>query len=74
MTETSVAPSSVGGIDHTGVPATDPSSARTDATTAETGCAKESGAVVMTPSQRTTTDTHRPTREHLWTMPSGGRL
>ncbi len=25
----------------------------------------------MTPSQRTTTDTHRPIREHLWTMPSG---
>ncbi len=29
----------VGGIDHTGVPATDPNSVRTEATTAETGCA-----------------------------------
>ena len=34
---TSVEPSSSGRIDHTGVPATEPSSALTDATTADTG-------------------------------------
>jgi len=49
VTETRVDPSSSGGIDHNGVPATDPSSARTDATTADTGC-EESAAAVMHPA------------------------
>ncbi len=66
FTSTSASPVSEADIDHTGVPATDPSSRRTDATTVATGWVGSSAAAVMTPTQPTLTDrTGRP-RGALW--------